>query len=229
MTTIARDEAAAGDLLAWFESDEPLEAPVMLTCGPDEAAVLVVDGEPLRTLPPGRHALSADDDALADWLDGEVDAVQVAFLTTTPVTIEAVGEFERPGAQDTIDRGTITGSAELQVTAPELVMALLDSLDDEESLEDWLSDELAVHLKASVDERESQELLELTSGAFFEELQDSALASARAVLEPYGISVVSVTVAETAADEETYHRVAKRLQEETSARLRADQLKAKKP
>jgi hypothetical protein len=222
MTTIARDEASAGDLIAWFASDEALEGPVTLTVGPEEAAVLVVEGEALRALPPGRHALSADDAALADWLDGEVDAVQVAFLTTTAVTIEAVGEFERPGEDDTIDRGTITGSAELQVTSAEQVIALLDELDDEESLEDWLADELAVHLKASVDERGNMGLLELTSGAFCEEMQDSALAGARAVLGPYGITVVSVNIAETAPDEKTYHRVAKREKDKAYARMRAE-------
>ncbi len=240
MTTIARDAESRGDLIAWFESDDAPESPVTLTCGPDEAAVLVVDGEALRTLGPGRHALSSDDEALAEWIDGEVDAVQVAFLTTTPVTIEASADFERPGEGNTIDRGTITGSAELKVTSPELAIGLLDSLGDDESLEDWLADELAVHLKAAVDGQKtfdepsafdgqpSPALLQLTSGAFTEDLQDAALASAREVLEPYGFTVVSVTVAETVGEEETVQRISKRLTEANYARIRAEMAQKQK-
>jgi hypothetical protein len=209
MRFIARDADSEGDLIAWYEGDAQGASPAQLTCALDEVAVIVVDGEASRELPPGRHPLTAEDyEELTGWLEGDDESVDFAFLTTSPVTLELAGDYARGE-----DEASFTARAVVQVTSGTEAIGLLENLADDESLEDWLADEVAVHLVAALDEHPEADLLELSSGALNEELEASTLERANEALTAFGISVKSVAFGELVLEPETLHRVAKRLKD----------------
>jgi hypothetical protein len=197
MTTIQRDAESRGDLIAWWEQEE-LEDSVELVCGKHEAAVFLSEDEVLFTLGPGRYPITADDyEELSDWLDGDDDTVEVAFITTTPKAVDSTGEFARQG-----EKATFTASSQVRITDATAAIDVLENLADDESLEDWLGDELAEHLADAMSETpvlpdsNYPEIVDISLGAFNFDVEAEAKRRAAEVLTDYGIEVVSVPTIE---------------------------------
>ena len=198
MTLLARDPESDGALIAYAE-DEALDGTAQIVCGPGEAAVVLVEGAPVLELPPGRHALTPErHEALAAWLTGGDEAVEVAFLTTSALPFEASGELTH-GAEG----AAFTASGALRVTGATAAISLLDKLADDESLEAWLEDEVAIHVTAALEALADKPFVELVSGAWDVEVLASATARANEVLNPCGVAVVSLDALSWTLDEET--------------------------
>jgi hypothetical protein len=133
MTLIRRAEDDLGELFAWWDGGE-LTADSQFLCGPDEVAFVLDERTEVlaASLGPGRHGLPA---ALGRYVDGA--EVLVIFVTTSPVKIEAEGVLD-----DHPDQPWVEVSAAFTAGDPQRALELLPRLDDDESPEDFLADEL---------------------------------------------------------------------------------------
>ncbi len=135
MSFIARADEDKGDLFAWWDGSE-LTADTQFQCNMNEA-ILVLDAngeETVATLGPGRHALPAE---LKRFVDG--GEVIVIFITTSALQLEAEGVLEEHEDQPWVEI-----AATFTVRDAAKALELLPHLDDDETPEDWLSEELVI-------------------------------------------------------------------------------------
>ena len=133
MAFIQREDGDRGDVFAWWDGSE-LDAETQFSCDVNEV-ILVLDAESedlVATLGPGRHALPPALKRLAG--QGEV---LVIFVTTGPMGIEAGGALD-----DLADEPWVEIKARVTVRDAAKAIELLPLLDDDESPEDWLAEEL---------------------------------------------------------------------------------------
>ncbi len=210
MTSIARSTETQGDLIDWW-NDAPLKGDVDVTLRPAEVAVFVREGEVLLELPPGRHRLTAQSHpVLAGWLSGKDHDLGIAFLTIGLRTEVDVGIGYTWGEQV---EAFVATTATITVQDGSKAIGLLEHLDDEESLEDWLGDEIATQLADAIGELDVPDILHVTSQAHDADLVEAALAKANDVLGAYGVRV-------EALGDLTHH-----LDPDTEKRIKAELLK----
>lgn len=233
MTVIARSSEAVGDLIDWWE-EEDLEGDVTILCAPNEVALIISNDEVLLEVPAGRHLLTADAyEDLEDWLDGEDEDVTIAFITTTPVSVDVQGSYTIPDGDDETEV-TFTAKARLHVTEASEAIGLLEKLGDDESFEDWLGDEIALHVNSAIEElpvpealrttpemeAESRQFipLEVTTGRKNDEVAALAMEKAAEVLEAHGIELDGLGDFTWELDEATAQRSLERANREVQAR-----------
>jgi hypothetical protein len=169
-TSLARDDEAQGDLISWWEGEEP-ESQVQVTCAMNEVVLFIgEDYEVLQTFGPGMHAVEFPEGA------------SVAFVTVTATRIEDDAVVED------LDDAEVTLTAMVRITDAAKMIALLEKLDDEESLEGWLGDELILHAVAAAEEAG----LDADAMEGNADLLEQTAQRAREVLADYGIEVQRV-------------------------------------
>lgn len=143
MAFIRRDDADRGEVFAWWEGTR-LAADSQFSCEPNEA-ILVLDAdreELVATLGPGRHALTPE---LQRYVGG--DEVLVIFVTTSPMKIEAGGALD-----DVEEQPWVELHARVTVRDPVKAIEMLPLLDDDETPEDWIAEELILAVGRAADE-----------------------------------------------------------------------------
>jgi hypothetical protein len=186
VTTIRRNPESALDLIDWWE-EEDLEDDVEVMLGPAEVALFVRNDEVLLQLPAGRHALTAEAyPVLEEWLAGDDEDVAIAFINATFYADVEVSSDYTWGEED---EANVKTTATVHVTDPVKVLDVLQHLGDDESLEDWLGDEIATHLVAAILALDVPDVLHVTSQAHDMDLQETAKVDSNEVLGAYGIQV----------------------------------------
>jgi len=204
VTSIARDSETQDDLIDWWD-DEELDDSVEVTVGAAEAVLFVREGEVLLELPPGRHRLTAESHpALADWLGNDDEEVAIAFLTVGRRIELDVAIGYTWGEKD---EAFVSTTGAIVVKNATLALGLLEHLDDEESLEGWIADEIATHLADAIGALDIPDILHVTSQAYDMDLIETALANANGVLSEYGVSVESLGELTHQLDPETEKRI----------------------
>jgi hypothetical protein len=204
MTAIARNADSKGDLIAWWD-DAPLEGAVQVTCANDEVVVFVVNGKAVLQLQPGRHALTPRaQPALAAWLTGKDDTVAVAFLTTTSVDVEVLG-----GHAWGEDEAAFGAVGAVRVIDGKAVIGMLDQLGEDEALEDWLGDEVGIHVSDAITAKAAG-IVDVTSGAMNGELLKAAVPLANELLHRLGFELVSLRELEFELEPQTAKRLKQR-------------------
>jgi len=139
---IERDPEFEGDILGWWDGVLDRDGEDELVCAPGELAV-VLDGDAvLATFGPGRHQLTAQSaPALAKYLKA-MDPVDIAFVTErTTIDFEApMGAYEDPDQKRY--QPSVSSSFAVVVKDPALVVGLRDELEEDQSVEDFLIDEV---------------------------------------------------------------------------------------
>jgi hypothetical protein len=98
-------------------------------------------------------------------------------------------QIEASGQVEDLDNVIVTIMAEVRIADAAKMMPLLDNLDDEESLEGWLGDELLLHAAAvAAEAMENAKDIDPTGEAMLDQTADRA----RTVLTEYGIEVPRV-------------------------------------
>jgi hypothetical protein len=178
-TFLTRDEEAKGDLISWWEGEDP-DSDSQVSCDMNEVVLFIgEDNEVLQTFGPGRHAVEFPDGA------------SVAFVTTSPTRIEDDAVVED------LDDAEVTLTATVRISDAAKMIPLLEKLGDEESLEGWLGDELILHAVAAADEA-GLDTDAMTGNA---DLCQQTAQRAREVLAEYGIEVPSVESISVVEDE----------------------------
>lgn len=186
MTSIARNPETKNDLIDWWD-DEALDDTVDVAVGPGEVVLFVCDGEVVAQLAPGRHRITVESHpALEDWLAGDEEAMGVAFVTVGRSVEVDVAIGYTWGERD---QAFVSTTARLKVTDGARAIGLLEHLDDEESLEDWLGDEVATHLADAILEVKVDSIIAIQSQAHDDDLVEATLARANDVLGAFGVKV----------------------------------------
>jgi membrane protease subunit (stomatin/prohibitin family) len=198
--TLSRDDDDQDALISWWSGDD-LEPGSTLTCGPNESALFFNGDELVGVFGPGRAMLSPESQPKLAPLFEDAEEAAIAFVTTspTPLDIEAELDQVRDSATALIITPEVTLSAKVRITDPNKLPDLLGELGDDESLEDWLGDELLTHLSEAIAAK-PMPFLDLSSGAYAMDFQEATKNAANQTLAQYGVEVASVDDLEIAAD-----------------------------
>ncbi|HZX43561.1 MAG TPA: SPFH domain-containing protein, partial [Myxococcaceae bacterium] len=221
---IARSDAAKNDILYAYP-ERNVRMLTQLTVGADEVAIFVKDGQVQGKLGPGRHTLDTQN---IPFLGRFVEAFTGGNLFVAEIYFVGLREF--PGVKfggpigDVRDPDTglgigtmVYGDFSVKVTEPEkLILGLvgLRRTSNEEFLA-WFKSQVLKVVRDRIAEllvKKKWPLLDVTSGAYTEELEQEVIAGFKPHVDGYGLTVVRMgnfTVSIKDEDEATLKRLTK--------------------
>jgi membrane protease subunit (stomatin/prohibitin family) len=221
---IARSDAAKNDILYAYP-ERNVRMMTQLTVGADEVAVFVKDGQLQGKLGPGRHTLETQN---IPFLGRLIEVATGGNLFVAEIYFVSLREF--PGVKfggpigDVRDPETglgigtmVYGDFSVRVTEPEkLILGLvgLRRTTNDEFLA-WFKSQVMKVVRDRVAElmvKKKWPLLDVTSGAYTEEIEQEVLAGTKPHVDGYGLTVVRMgnfTISIKEEDETTLKRLTK--------------------
>lgn len=199
---IARADEAKGDIIFKYPENN-IRMLTQLTVDSDEVALFFKDGKPVGKLGPGRHQLDSNNipflGALIDkFTGGNLFIAEVFFVSTREFSgIKfggPIGDVRDP--ETGLGIGTMVyGDFSVRVTDPEkLVLGLVGmrSAGNEEFL-GWFRNQVLKVTRDRVAEllvKKRWPLLDVTSGAYTEEIETEVISGVQTHVDSYGMQVV---------------------------------------
>jgi len=221
---IARSDAAKNDIIYAYP-ERNVRMMTQLTVGADEVAVFVKDGQVQGRLGPGRHTLETQN---IPFLGRLVEGATGGNLFISEIYFVSMREF--PGVKfggpigDVRDPDTglgigtmVYGDFSVRVTEPEkLILGLvgLRRTTNDEFLS-WFKSQMMKVVRDRIAEllvKKKWALLDVTSGAYTEEIEQDVLTGVKPHVDGYGLTVVRMgnfTVSIKDDDEATLKRLTK--------------------
>ena len=221
---IARSDAAKNDIIYAYP-ERNVRMMTQLTVGADEVAVFVKDGQVQGRLGPGRHTLETQN---IPFLGRLVEGATGGNLFISEIYFVSMREF--PGVKfggpigDVRDPDTglgigtmVYGDFSVRVTEPEkLILGLvgLRRTTNDEFLS-WFKSQMMKVVRDRIAEllvKKKWALLDVTSGAYTEEIEQDVIAGFKPHVDGYGLTVVRMgnfTVSIKDDDEATLKRLTK--------------------
>ncbi len=221
---IARADDAK-DALVYKWPDHNIRKGTELTVAADEVAIFFRDGTSRGVLPPGRHTLTTDEvpflGMLIDYATGgNLYVSEIYFVTTREVPSVKfggpIGDLMDPQTQLVVST-TVFGEFSVRITDPEKFVVGYVGLGKKTNDEilSWFKQLFLRTIKDAVAElivKKNWALLQVTSGAFTEEICDESITRAKPAISKYGLDVVSLanfTVSIKDEDAQTLKKFAK--------------------
>jgi membrane protease subunit (stomatin/prohibitin family) len=201
---IARPDAAKG-LLVYKHPDPTIPMKAQLTVMEDEIVFFYKDGLPVGKIPPGRHTLETSnipflDQIIDKFTGGNVLKAEVWFVTTREMAGFKFGG--RIGAQEDPKSGVpvetmVHGTFSLQVADVDKCIKFHGTrqFTDESEFEGFFRDQVLKVIKDRIAEllvKKKWPLLDVTSGAYTEEIEEEVVAGSAKHLDRYGLKMVSL-------------------------------------
>ncbi len=199
---IARSDDAKNDIIYPYP-ERNIRMMTQLTVGADEIALFVKDGQLQGKLGPGRHTLDAKNvpflsGLLEKFTGGNLFVAEVYFVSTREFPGVKfggpIGDVRDPDTQ--LGIGTMVyGDFSVRVTEPEkLVVGLvgLRRASNDEFLA-WFRSQMLKVVRDRIAEllvKKKWPLLDVTSGAYTEEIEEEVLAAVKPHVDGYGLTVV---------------------------------------
>ncbi len=192
-------------LIVYKHPDRTIPMKAQLTVGADEVALFFRDGKFMGQLPPGRHTCETSNipflDQLIDWgTGGNVWIAEAYFVTTRELVGQKfggkVGKIRDPQSGLPVEL-MVNGTYSLRVIdPPKLVIGLvgLQKSDNEEFLF-WFREQVLKTIKDHIAElcvKQKWPLLDVTSGAYTEEICKDVIAGLHQYVEQYGVEITSI-------------------------------------
>ena len=201
---IARPDAAKG-LIVYKHPDTTIPMKAQLTVEPDEVALFVKDGKFIGQLPPGRHTLETGNipflGQLVDkFTGGNLWIAEVFFVTTREIVSlkfgGKIGKIRDPQSGLAVEL-MVHGSYSMKVfDPPKLVIGLVGlGQADNESFVGWFREQVLKTIRDDVAElmvKKKWPMLDVTSGAYTEEICTEVISGARTHVESYGVEVTAM-------------------------------------
>ena len=211
---VARPDAAKSQVV-WKHPDPTVPMKSQLTVEADERAVFFRDGKVVATLEPGRHTLdSANLPFLSNLVDsftgGNVFIAEVFFVNVREhagVKFGGrIGHVEDPKSGVPVET-MVHGEFSFRVTDPERLIVGLVGMGRAESymVRSWMKEQVLKVIRDRIAElfvKNKWPLLDVTSGAYTEEIEREVLAGMSQHVASYGIEIVRLGNFVTAIDEE---------------------------
>jgi membrane protease subunit (stomatin/prohibitin family) len=218
---VARPDEAK-DFVVWKHPDSTIPMKAQLTVEPDEVALFFRDGQFKGQLAAGRHTMETSNipflDQLVDWgTGGNLWIAEVFFVTTREVPGQKfggkIGKVLDPQSGLPVEL-MVNGQYSIRVIdAPKLVIGLVGlGRGNNEGFLSWFKELVLKHVKDDIAElivKKKWPLLDVTSGAFTEEICTEVLSGMRPEIEQYGIEVVRLANFNLAMKDEDEQRLNK--------------------
>jgi len=199
---IARPDGTKAEIV-WKHPDRTIPMKSQLTVDSDECAVFFRNGQVIETLGPGRHSLdSANLPFLSELIDnvtgGNVFIAEVFFVNSREHTGNKfggrIGHFEDPKSGVPVET-MVHGEFSFRVIDPVKLITRLVGMGRAESftVKSWMREQVLKVLRDSIAEllvKRKWPLLDVTSGAYTEELELDVLEALDKHVADYGLDVV---------------------------------------
>jgi membrane protease subunit (stomatin/prohibitin family) len=199
---VARPDAAKSQVV-WKHPDPTIPMKSQLTVESDEKAVFFRDGKVVAVLGPGRTTLESENlpflsNLVDSFTGGKVFLAEVFFVTTSEQTGlkfgGRIGHVEDPKSGIPVET-MVHGEFSFRVTDPERLIVGLVGMGHAQSYEVrmWMKEQVLKVLRDRVAElivKQHWPLLDVTSGAYTEEIEKDALAGLSVHVSSYGIEIV---------------------------------------
>jgi membrane protease subunit (stomatin/prohibitin family) len=218
---IARPDHAKG-FVVYKHPDRTIPMKAQVTVDADEIALFFRDGQFKGQLAPGRHTMETSNvpflDQLVDWgTGGNLWIAEIFFVTTRELPGQKfggkIGKVLDPQSGLPIEL-MVNGTYSIRVIdPPKLVIGLVGlGRDSNEDFLGWFKELVLKHMKDDIAElivKKKWPLLDVTSGAYTEEIATEVLNGMRPDVEAYGLEVVRVANFNLAMKEEDEQRLNK--------------------
>ncbi len=199
---VARPDGTKSQIV-WKHPDPTIPNKAQLTVDSDERAVFFRDGKVQGTLDPGRHSLETGNirflsNLVDSFTGGNVFVAEVFFVNVREHTgIKfggRIGHVEDPKSGVPVET-MVHGEFSFQVVEPEKLIVGLIGMGRAESfqIKSWMKEQVLKVLRDRVAEllvKKKWPLLEVTSGAYTEEIEKTVLAGLDEHVSPYGVRIV---------------------------------------
>jgi membrane protease subunit (stomatin/prohibitin family) len=228
---VARPDEAK-DVIVYKHPDRTIPWKAQLTVDQDEVALFFKDGTIQGIVQPGRHTLeTANIPFLSNLIDkftgGNVLMAEVWFVSMREIASlkfgGRIGELEDPKS-GMFAAVMVHGTYSMRVTDPQkLLLGLVGmKVDDDNGFMRWFRDQLMKIAKDRIAElmvKKKWPLLDVTSGAFTEEIEQDILAGIKAHVDDYGLSILRLGKLEISISEEDAAEIKKLYKEAAYIRM----------
>ena len=211
---IARPDDAKSQVV-WKHGDPTIPMGSQLTVDSDEVAVFFRDGQVVQTLSAGRHTLDSSNlPFLSDLVDkftgGNVFQAEVFFVSTREIAGVKfggrIGHVEDPKSGIPVET-MVHGEFSFRVVEAQQLITGLVGMGRAEAYQvrSWLKEQVLKVVRDRVAElcvKNKWPLLDVTSGAYTEELETDVLAGLATHVSSYGVTIPRLGNVTLAIDEE---------------------------
>lgn len=198
---VARPDGTKAQVV-WKHPDQTIPMKSQLTVDADERAIFFRDGKVVSVLDPGRHTLDSDNlpflsNLVDSFTGGNVFVAEVFFVNVREhpgIKFGGrIGHVEDPKSGVPVET-MVHGEFSFRVTDPEQLILGLVGMGRAESalVKAWLKEQVLKVLRDTIAElivKQKWPLLDVTSGAYTEEIEQSMLKSVTPHVESYGIEI----------------------------------------
>ncbi|MCB9554694.1 MAG: SPFH domain-containing protein [Deltaproteobacteria bacterium] len=199
---VARPDEAKNHII-YKHPDQTIPQSAQLTVDQDEIALFFRDGTIVGVVQPGRHTLETSNipflsNLIDSFTGGNVLMAEVYFVTLRELTNfkfgGRIGAVEDPKSGIPVQT-MVHGSYSLKVMDPQKLLLGLVGMQstDNESFTRWFREQLLKVIRDRVAEllvKKRWPLLDVTSGAYTEEIEQDVLDGVRRHVDEYGLSIV---------------------------------------
>ncbi len=199
---VARPDEAK-NFIIYKHPDKTIPMKSQLTVDSDEVGLFFRDGKPVGLVPPGRHTLETSNipflsNLIDSFTGGNVLMAEVWFVTMREMADfkfgGRIGSVEDPKSGVPVET-MVHGTFSLRVTDPQkLLLGLMGmQVGDNDSCVRWMRELLLKTLRDRIAEllvKKKWPLLDVTSGAYTEEIEEEALAGVKRHVDGYGLSII---------------------------------------
>jgi membrane protease subunit (stomatin/prohibitin family) len=211
---VARPDAAKSQVV-WKHPDPTIPMKSQLTVEADERAVFFRDGKVVSVLPPGRHTLDSSNlpflsNLIDSFTGGNVFIAEVFFVNVREhagVKFGGrIGHVEDPKSGVPVET-MVHGEFSFRVTDPQQLILGLVGMGRAESymVRSWLKEQVLKVIRDRIAElfvKNKWPLLDVTSGAYTEEIEEDVLKGLSKHVASYGVEIVRLGNFVIAIDEE---------------------------
>jgi len=199
---VARPPESKG-LLIYKHPDPTIPMKAQLTVDQDDVAVFLRDRKVVGIVQPGRHTLETSNipflsNLIDSFTGGNVLMAEVYFITLREMPNfkfgGRIGAVEDPKSGVPVET-MVHGTYSLRVTDPQkLLLGLVGlSADNNDAFVRWFRDLLLKTMRDHVAEllvKKKWPLLDVTSGAYTEEIEQEVLTAVKAHVDGYGLQII---------------------------------------
>lgn len=201
---VARPPASKG-LIIYKHPDQTIPTKAQLTVDQDDVAIVLKDRKIVGLVPPGRHTLETSNlPFLSDLIDrftgGDVLIAEVYFVSLRELPNlkfgGRIGAVEDPKSGIPVET-MVHGTYSLRVVDPQKLLLGLVGLnaDNSDEFVRWFRDLLLKVMRDRIAEllvKKKWPLLDVTSGAYTEEIEHEVIEGAKAHVDDYGLTIVRI-------------------------------------
>jgi membrane protease subunit (stomatin/prohibitin family) len=223
---IARPDSAK-DQWVYKHPDQTIPMKAQLTVDSDEVALFFKDGKYVGSFSAGRHTLDASNipflgQLIDKFTGGNVFICEVFFVTTRELAQikfgTSIGDVQDPQTRLRI-RLMVYGEFSARVIDPvKLVIGLVGQrATSNEGFLGWFKSQVQKVMKDGIAElivKQKWPLMQVTSGAYTDEIEQSTLQAVRPQIEPYGVEIMrfgDFSVSMDQADKERLDKLVDRM------------------